>query len=122
MIESRVDLMTDDAVAGLKQAGCVEVWMGAEKRGARKCSMRWTRAHGSLRSTACPRLKQAGIKACFFIQFGYPGETFEDIMVTVHLVRETLPDNIGVSVSYPLPGTGFTRWSRSSSGEDQLGG
>lgn len=53
------------------------------------------------------RLQQAGIRACFFIQFGYPGETFEDIMATVQLVRETLPDNIGVSVSYPLPGTKF---------------
>src|SRR5207249_1620660 len=30
MIQSRADLMTDQAVAGLKQAGCAEVWMGAE--------------------------------------------------------------------------------------------
>ena len=28
-------------------------------------------------------------------------------MSTVQLVRETLPDNIGISVSYPLPGTKF---------------
>jgi hypothetical protein len=28
-------------------------------------------------------------------------------MATVQLVRDTLPDNIGVSVSYPLPGTKF---------------
>src|SRR5262249_8367107 len=51
------------------------------------------------------RLGAAGIRACFFIQFGYPGETFDDIMATVKMVRETLPDDIGVSGSYPLPGT-----------------
>jgi anaerobic magnesium-protoporphyrin IX monomethyl ester cyclase len=28
-------------------------------------------------------------------------------MATVQLVRDTLPDSIGVSVSYPLPGTRF---------------
>ncbi|HEV7515335.1 MAG TPA: B12-binding domain-containing radical SAM protein, partial [Thermoanaerobaculia bacterium] len=52
-------------------------------------------------------LKQAGIRACYFLQLGYPGETFEDIQATLDLLRETLPDNIGVSVSYPLPGTKF---------------
>ena len=58
-------------------------------------------------AVARARLGAAGIRACFFIQFGYPGETFDDIMATVQLVRDTLPDDIGVSVSYPLPGTRF---------------
>ena len=58
-------------------------------------------------AVARARLAAAGIKAGFFIQFGYPGETFDDIMATVQLVRDTLPDAIGVSVSYPLPGTRF---------------
>jgi len=53
------------------------------------------------------RLEQAGIRACYFLQLGYPGETFGDIAATQQLVRETLPDAIGVSVSYPLPGTRF---------------
>ena len=107
MIQSRVDLMTEGAVAGLKQAGCVEVWMGAES-GSQKIldAMDKGTQVGQIK-TARRRLKAAGIRACFFIQFGYPGETFEDIMATVQLVRETLPDNIGVSVSYPLPGTKF---------------
>jgi anaerobic magnesium-protoporphyrin IX monomethyl ester cyclase len=107
MIQSRVDLMTEQAVTGLAQAGCVEVWMGAES-GSQKildAMDKGTRvpAIGEARA----RLKRAGIKACFFIQFGYPGETLDDIMATVRMVRESLPDNIGVSVSYPLPGTKF---------------
>jgi radical SAM superfamily enzyme YgiQ (UPF0313 family) len=54
-------------------------------------------------------LRRHGIRACFFLQFGYPGETWEDIQRTIRMVRETLPDDIGVSVSYPLPGTEFYR-------------
>jgi len=107
MIQSRVDLLTEQAVAGLVQAGCVEVWMGAES-GSQKildAMDKGTQVQQIVAARA--RLKAAGIRACFFIQFGYPGETFEDIMATVQLVRETLPDNIGVSVSYPLPGTKF---------------
>lgn len=107
MIQSRADLMTDEAVAGLRQAGCVEVWMGAES-GSQKVldAMDKGTTVAEIRA-ARERLRRAGIRACFFIQFGYPGETFDDIMATVELVRSALPDNIGVSVSYPLPGTKF---------------
>jgi anaerobic magnesium-protoporphyrin IX monomethyl ester cyclase len=107
MIQSRVDLMTEPAVTGLAQAGCAEVWMGAES-GSQKildAMEKGTRVNQIAEARA--RLKVAEIKACFFIQFGYPGETLDDIMATVQMVRDTLPDNIGVSVSYPLPGTRF---------------
>jgi anaerobic magnesium-protoporphyrin IX monomethyl ester cyclase len=107
MIQSRVDLMTDQAVAGLVQAGCAEVWLGAES-GSQKildAMDKGTRVEQIVAARA--RLKAAGIRACFFIQFGYPGETLDDIMATVRMVREALPDDIGVSVSYPLPGTRF---------------
>ena len=42
-----------------------------------------------------------------FLQFGYPGEDRQGIDQTIRLVRQTEPDDIGVSVSYPLPGTKF---------------
>ena len=53
------------------------------------------------------RLATAGIRACYFLQFGYPGEGWAEICDTLRLVRETRPDDIGVSLSYPLPGTVF---------------
>jgi len=52
-------------------------------------------------------LKKTGIKPAFFIQFGYPGETRTDIEKTIAMINELLPHEIGISVSYPLPGTGF---------------
>jgi len=62
-------------------------------------------------------LRREGIRACYFLQFGYPGETWEDIQDTVQLVRDTRPDDIGVSVSYPLPGTKFFDRVRAQMGE-----
>ena len=52
-------------------------------------------------------LKARGIRACWFIQLGYPSETWSDVLLTRDLLREERPDEIGVSVSYPLPGTKF---------------
>ena len=52
-------------------------------------------------------LKKHGVKPCFFIQFGYPGENKEDILKTIHMINELLPYELGISVSYPLPGTVF---------------
>ena len=53
------------------------------------------------------RLAKAGIRACYFLQFGYPGEGWPEVLETLEFVRSTHPDDIGVSVSYPLPGTRF---------------
>jgi radical SAM superfamily enzyme YgiQ (UPF0313 family) len=52
-------------------------------------------------------IKKYGIKPSFFIQFGYPGETKEDIQKTIEMITTLLPYDIGISVSYPLPGTKF---------------
>ena len=106
-MQSRVDLMTTSTVAALRRAGCGEVWMGAES-GSQKildAMEKGTRLEQIAR--ARENLRNQGIRACYFLQFGYPGETWEDIQKTVDLIRETRPDDVGVSVSYPLPGTKF---------------
>ena len=52
-------------------------------------------------------IKQYKMQPSFFIQFGYPGETKEDIRKTIKMINTLLPHSIGISVSYPLPGTKF---------------
>ena len=53
------------------------------------------------------RLYQHDIRAGFFIQLGYLDEQLEDILATRDLIADSRPDDVGVSVSYPLPGTKF---------------
>lgn len=106
-MQSRVDLMTSKTVRDLASAGCREVWMGAES-GSQKildAMEKGSRVEQILE--ARNTLGAAGIRACFFLQFGYPGETWDEIQQTIELVRQARPDDIGVSVSYPLPGTKF---------------
>lgn len=106
-MQSRVDLMTPGTVHALRRAGCNEVWIGAES-GSQKildAMEKGTRVEEI--AVARENLRREGIRACYFLQFGYPGETWKDIQKTVALVRDTRPDDIGVSVSYPLPGTRF---------------
>ena len=106
-IQSRADLMSDVTVNALKTAGCSEVWMGVESGSQKILDAMDKGLTLSSVYTARERLKEAGIRACYFLQFGYPGETWEDLLATIDFVRETRPDDIGISFSYPLPGTKF---------------
>ena len=54
---------------------------------------------------ATARLRAAGLRVGWFLQFGYPGETREELEATRRMVREHDPDELGISVSYPLPGS-----------------
>ncbi|HEY1758348.1 MAG TPA: radical SAM protein [Bryobacteraceae bacterium] len=108
-MQSRCDLMTRDTVEALARAGCVEVWMGAESGSQRILDAMEKGIHVEHIRQARENLRRHGIRACMFLQFGYLGEEWEDIESTIRLVRETKPDNIGVSVSYPMPNTRFHR-------------
>jgi anaerobic magnesium-protoporphyrin IX monomethyl ester cyclase len=106
-IQTRADLISERMALALRDAGCKEAWIGAES-GSQKIldSMnKGTTVPEIL--TARERLKAAGIRVGFFIQLGYIDEQLEDIVATRDLLAFAQPDEIGVSVSYPLPGTKF---------------
>ena len=107
-IQSRADLLADETyVKALASAGCEEVWMGAES-GSQKVLNAMDKGIKIEQIKLATRLLKANkIKPCFFIQFGYPDEKKEDIQLTIEMINELLPHEIGISVSYPLPGTVF---------------
>ncbi|MGA3130363.1 MAG: radical SAM protein [Terracidiphilus sp.] len=106
-IQCRADLLCPETVSALKQAGCEEVWMGAESGSQTILNAMDKGLSVASIKQARERLAEAGIRAAFFLQLGYPGETLAEIEETIALVRRCHPDDIGVSVSYPLPGTVF---------------
>ena len=106
-MQSRVDLMQRDTIQALRRAGCAEVWMGVESGSQKILDAMDKGTYVGQIEAASDGLKSHGIRVCYFLQFGYPGETWEDIEKTIQLVRKSRPDDIGVSVSYPLPGTAF---------------
>ena len=106
-MQSRCDLMTRPTVGALRKAGCAEVWMGAESGSQKVLDAMEKGLRVEKTSEACRNLRAHRIRAGLFLQFGYPGENWDDIQSTIRMVRQARPDDIGVSVSYPLPGTKF---------------
>jgi radical SAM superfamily enzyme YgiQ (UPF0313 family) len=107
-IQSRVDLLLqENNIAALARAGCETAWVGAES-GSQKILDAMEKGTTVEQIYESARLlKKHSVKPAFFLQFGYPGETKEDIDATLKMIMELMPDDIGVSVSYPLPGTKF---------------
>ena len=107
-IQARADLLLqEDYIRDLARAGCENIWMGAES-GSQKildAMDKGTRVEQIFEATHL--LKKNNIHPSFFIQFGYPGETKDDISKTITMINKLLPYEIGISVSYPLPGTVF---------------
>jgi radical SAM superfamily enzyme YgiQ (UPF0313 family) len=107
-IQARADLLLqENYIKDLARAGCENIWMGAES-GSQKildAMDKGTTVEQIYKATQL--LKTNGIHPSFFIQFGYPGETKEDIVKTIRMINQLLPYEIGISVSYPLPGTPF---------------
>lgn len=115
----RADLVTEKTAAALAKAGCQVVWIGAES-GSQKildAMDKGDKVEDIYR--AAELLHANGIQVGFFLQFGYPGETWDDVQLTLKMVRECKPDDIGISVSYPLPGTKFYERVKMELGEKQ---
>ena len=107
-IQARADLLLqEEYIKDLARAGCENAWMGAES-GSQKildAMDKGTMVEQIYEATRL--LKKYNIHPSFFIQFGYLGETKEDIKKTISMINKLLPYEIGISVSYPLPGTLF---------------
>jgi anaerobic magnesium-protoporphyrin IX monomethyl ester cyclase len=106
-IQTRADLVSERMAEALRHAGCREAWIGAESGSQRVLdAMNKGTTVDEIR-IARDRLRAAGIRVGFFIQLGYMDEQLTDIQATRDLLDAARPDEIGVSVSYPLPGTKF---------------
>jgi anaerobic magnesium-protoporphyrin IX monomethyl ester cyclase len=107
-IQSRVDLLLEsDTIDALVQSGAETIWVGAES-GSQKILDAMDKGTTVEQIYSATRMMKAkGLNVAFFLQFGYPGELKEDIDLTLKMVLDLMPEEVGISVSYPLPGTKF---------------
>ncbi|HUR33739.1 MAG TPA: radical SAM protein [Vicinamibacterales bacterium] len=115
----RADGITAPVASALRSAGCRTVWIGAESGSQRILDAMEKGTRVEEIECAVRLLRAVGVEVCFFLQFGYPGETLADIALTLEMVRRCQPDDIGISVSYPLPGTPFHDRVRAQLGDKQ---
>lgn len=108
IFQSRADLLKDkETVENLAKSGAKEVWMGVESGSQRILDAMNKGIRLEEVVSAQNLLKKNKINSAFFIQYGYPGETKADIRKTIKMILKLMPEKIGISVSYPLPGTPF---------------
>ncbi|MBN1260105.1 MAG: B12-binding domain-containing radical SAM protein [Anaerolineae bacterium] len=104
---SRVDLLDEEVIQWLKEAGCRRIAVGAES-GSQKvldAMTKGTKVEQIYRTAElCRRL---GVETYFYMMVGYPGEAWEDLQLSVKMLRETRPDTFSTTIAYPLPGTPF---------------
>lgn len=115
----RADGVDRATARALRAAGSRTAWIGAESGSQRILDAMEKGTRVEQIANATQVLRAEGIEVGFFLQFGYPGETIEDINRTLQMVRDCRPDDIGVSVSYPLPGTSFYERVRAHQGDKQ---
>ena len=105
---SRADLLVRDGeIPAFAAAGCEIVWIGAESGSQKILDAMDKGTQLDQIERAAEQLQAHGVQVAFFLQFGYPGEGRDEIEQTREMVRRCKPDDIGISVSYPLPGTPF---------------
>jgi radical SAM superfamily enzyme YgiQ (UPF0313 family) len=104
---TRVNLATEDMLEALRDAGCKKIYFGAES-GSQKvldAMDKGIKVKDIYRASEI--CKKLGIETYLFMMVGYPGEEFEDLKLSVKLLKETLPDAFSTTIAYPLPGTKF---------------
>ncbi len=105
---SRPDLLLrGSTISELKESGCSTIWIGAESGSQKILDAMDKGTTVEQIYEAAEKTHNAGMEIAFFIQFGYLNENWNDIKLTRKMIRDCIPDDIGISVSYPLPGTKF---------------
>jgi len=104
---TRANLITRDSLQDLQHAGCYQIHLGVESGSQRILDAMKKGTNVQQIRKAASLVHDSGIELGCFIMFGYPGERVQDIQQTRRLIRELKPDNLGVSIAYPVPGTEF---------------
>lgn len=102
---TRADRMNEQIIDVLKQTGCYRVWIGAESGSQRIIDAMSRRVKVEQVRSMIQLSREKGIQAGTFIMLGYPGETEEDIVETLHHLKVSDPDLYTLTVAYPIKGT-----------------
>lgn len=102
----RPNLVSEEYVRLLKQAGCYSVYTAIECGNERlRTEVLNRRITNEQIINACRLLKAGGVRMFSFNMLGVPGETEEDILDTVRLNRRVGIDFADATIFQPYPGT-----------------
>jgi anaerobic magnesium-protoporphyrin IX monomethyl ester cyclase len=117
---SRVDTVDQQTALSMRRAGCVRVFFGLESGNDRVLKLMNKQTTTREARKAVFTMKAAGIQVGAFFIVGYPGETDNTILDTLHFASSLPLDYFSFSVPYPIPGTPLYDRVRSSIEFDDL--
>ena len=105
----RTDCVTREILSVMRKAGCVQLEFGVES-GSQRMLDSVAKGVRVERSAEAIRLaREEGIRSLAYIMFGVPGETQDDLRLTMRFLDEARPHVIRATRFIPLPGTPATR-------------
>ncbi len=103
--ETRVDMVSKDLLLKMREAGCIAIWFGVEA-GSQKIRDAMGKGISTQQTlNAFKWAQEAGLIAVASIILGFPGETKETAWESVKLLEKINPDEIGIYIATPYPGT-----------------
>ena len=107
--ESRVDTFNEEIASYLKEAGCKEVFFGIESGTQKFLDYIDKRVTLEQVEKAVATAHEYGLRVCGSFMIGYPGETEDDILQTIHFAQKLQVDRMQISILTPFPGTALFR-------------
>ena len=101
----RVDQVDEELLGQMKSAGCIQVEYGFESGSTDSLDRLGKSATAELNRRAVLLTHQAGLRIFADIMVGLPGETSQDLALTVEFLRWARPEILSAVRLYPLPGT-----------------
>ncbi len=103
---TRVDLVDEELLGKMKEAGCLELTFGIESGNERiRNEIIKKKATDEQIFKAITLCNRTGIDASGFLMLGFPTETKKELHDTVNFAKKLNLNIIGVHLSLPLPGS-----------------
>lgn len=103
---TRVDMLTQELLAKMKEAGCISVWFGVESGTQQVLDAMKKGISPELTEKVLGWVREAGLKPVPNVILGFPGETKESAWKTIKFIEKVAPDAVGFyNVATPFPGT-----------------
>jgi anaerobic magnesium-protoporphyrin IX monomethyl ester cyclase len=103
--QTRVDTVSPEVLAKMRQAGCNEVSFGVESGCQKILDAVHKKFELSQAEKAIKWAKKEGLFVAVSTIIGYPGETKESMQQTSELMRRIEPDDAWICIATPYPGT-----------------
>jgi radical SAM superfamily enzyme YgiQ (UPF0313 family) len=103
--QTRVDQISEEVLARMKQTNCQQVFFGAES-GCQDV-LNWVKKRTTVaqNESTIRMAKKAGLFVAISIIIGYPGETAEMRKETLDFLKRAEPDDVYLCIATPYPGT-----------------